>query len=262
MNGEGRRLVERCRRYWFEAGLSRKMIESMTTELESHLVEASRDGRDPQSVIGEDTAGFAAAWAAELRPSSRGRLTSWKEIERKLDPRSSSRVLGWFSGVVVVVVGVVTILTWGRESAMDSDMMRWVWTGLALVMGLGEIFTAGFFLLPFGIGAGLAAVAAWFNLHYAVQTVLFFGGTGLAMLYLRRFIRSQDEDDGLVIGPERYVGMQALVLETVNTRSNSGLVRVEAEQWRAITDGDPIVEGATVEVVALRGNRLVVSEVS
>jgi membrane protein implicated in regulation of membrane protease activity len=144
---------------------------------------------------------------------------------------------------------------------MDNEILRWVWTGIALLMGLGEIVTAGFFLLPFAVGAGLAAIAAWFNLHDAVQWVLFFAGTGVAMLFVRRFMRAQDEEDVLVIGPARYVGMRAVVLEKVDASSNTGLIRVETEEWRAVTDGAPIPEGDVVEVMAVRGTRLVVAEI-
>ena len=144
---------------------------------------------------------------------------------------------------------------------MDNELWRWVWTGIALVMGLGEIVTAGFFLLPFAVGGGLAAIAAWIGLAAAVQWVLFFGGTGVAFLFVRRFMRAQDDEEGLLIGPARYVGQRALVLEAVDMASNTGLIRVEAEEWRAVTDGGPIPEGATVEVVELRGNRLLVTEV-
>ncbi|MYC85335.1 MAG: NfeD family protein [Acidimicrobiia bacterium] len=144
---------------------------------------------------------------------------------------------------------------------MDNEVWRWVWTGLALLMGLGEIVTAGFFLLPFAIGAGLAAVAAWVGAADIVQWLLFFVGTGLSFLYVRRFMRAQDEDGGLVVGPGRYVGMEALVLETIDTGANTGLIRVEAEEWRATSEGARIDEGKRVKVVALRGTRLVVSEV-
>ncbi|MDE0370761.1 MAG: NfeD family protein [bacterium] len=144
---------------------------------------------------------------------------------------------------------------------MDNEVWRWVWTGLALLMGLGEIVTAGFFLLPFAIGAGLAAIAAWTGLSDLVQWLLFFVGTGISFLYVRRFMRAQDEDGGLVVGPGRYVGMEARVLERVDTAANTGMVRVEAEEWRASTDGKPIAEGRKVEVVALRGTRLVVREI-
>ena len=144
---------------------------------------------------------------------------------------------------------------------MDNELWRWIWIAVALVMGLGEIVTAGFFLLPFGIGATLAGIASWIGLHGAVQWVLFFGGTGISMLFVLRFMRAQDQEDGLLIGPSRYVGMRAVVIEKVDMVANTGRIRVEAEEWRAITDGDPIPEGVTVEVTELRGTRLVVAEV-
>ncbi|MYD04059.1 MAG: NfeD family protein [Acidimicrobiia bacterium] len=141
---------------------------------------------------------------------------------------------------------------------MDNEVWRWVWTGMALIMAVGEIITAGFFLLPFAIGAGLAAVAAWIGLTDVVQWALFFIGTAVSMLYVRRFIRVQDQEQSLVVGPKRYVGGTGLVIETIDTDLNTGLIRIEAEEWRAITDGGPIPEGTRIKVVELRGTRLVV----
>lgn len=261
MTGRHNELVDKCRRYWLEAGVSRRAVENMSRELDSHLSEAAADGRDPQSVVGNDLAGFAADWAAELLPRNRGQMPSWKAVERSLDLQSSSRMLGWVAAAVLIALVVAIIVTWRKESIMDNELWRWVWTGLAMVMGLGEIITAGFFLLPFAIGAGLAAAAAWFDLHDVVQWIAFFGGTGVSMLFVRRFMRSQDQEEGLRIGPSRYVGMNAVVLEEIDMVSSTGLIRVEAEEWRAITDRGSIPEGATVEVVAVRGTRLLVTEV-
>ena len=261
MTDAAQELVDRCRRYWLETGIPRSAVENMGRELESHLLEAAADGRDPESVVGQDLPGFAAAWADELRPRRRGESPSWKAVERRLDLRSSSRTVGWVSAVLVVALVVAIIVTWRKEPIMDNELWRWVWVGMALVMGLGEIVTAGFFLLPFGIGAALAAIAAWTGLHGAVQWVLFFGGTGISMLFVLRYMRAQDQEDGLLIGPSRYVGMHAVVLEKVDISANTGRIRVEAEEWRAITDGDPIPESVTVEVIELRGTRLVVAEV-
>ena len=142
---------------------------------------------------------------------------------------------------------------------MDNELWRWVWTGVALVMGLGEIVTAGFFLLPFAVGGALAAAAAWIGLGGGVQWVLFFAGTGASMWAVRVFMRRQDDEQSLLIGPARYVGLQAVVLETVDMTVNTGMIRVAAEEWRAVTDGAAIPAGAAVEVIELRGNRLVVA---
>ena len=36
----------------------------------------------------------------------------------------------------------------------------WIWFGLAVIFIIGEIFTAGFFILWFGIGAAVAGLLA------------------------------------------------------------------------------------------------------
>ena len=48
---------------------------------------------------------------------------------------------------------------------MDTEWWRWVWLAVAAVFGIGEIFTAGFFLLPFSAGALVAFVLAWFEIE-------------------------------------------------------------------------------------------------
>lgn len=143
---------------------------------------------------------------------------------------------------------------------MDIEVWRWIWTIFAVVMLLGEIVSLGFFLLPFGVGGALAAAAAWLGWNAAAQWTFFFVGTGAAFLVVHRFIRGQDKDEQtLVIGPERYVGEKGIILETVDMEAHTGLVRVQADEWRAITDGGAIAEGTEVEVLEVRGTRLVVA---
>ncbi|WP_419840243.1 NfeD family protein [Candidatus Poriferisodalis sp.] len=141
---------------------------------------------------------------------------------------------------------------------MDNELWRWVWVAVAMVMGIGEIFTAGFFLLPFALGAALAAAAAWLDLHGAVQWLLFFGGTAVSMLILRRFMGRQDRPDDLPVGANRYVGMDGRVIEDIDLVENTGRVRVESDEWRAVADSGPIEEGSLVRVTALRGTKLLV----
>ena len=254
-------IVEDCRSYWRHVDLPKHAVEDMSLELESHLREAAGDGRDPHDVVGGDLASFAAEWAGARRANSNRPMPTWDTVRATVEARPVTQHFKWVSVVALLALIVTIVITSGKESIMDNEVWRWVWTIFALVMSIGEIFTAGFFLLPFGIGAGLAAAAAWLGLNGAVQWVAFFGGTAVAVLYLRRFMQLQDTDNGLQIGPIRYVGMTATVLETIDAVANTGQIRVEAEKWRAITDGDSIPEGTVVEVVELRGTRLVVAEV-
>lgn len=141
---------------------------------------------------------------------------------------------------------------------MDNELWRWVWVAVAMVMGIGEIFTAGFFLLPFALGAVLAAAAAWLDFHGAVQWLLFFGGTAVSMLVLRRFMGHQDRPDDLPVGANRYIGMQARVVQVIDTVNNTGRVRVESDEWRAVCTSGRIEEGSLVQVSALQGTKLMV----
>ncbi len=139
---------------------------------------------------------------------------------------------------------------------MDNELWRWVWVAMTMVMGIGEIFTAGFFLLPFALGAALAAAAAWLDLHGAVQWLLFFGGTAVSMLVLRRFMGRQDRPDDLPVGANRYIGMEARVIEDIDLVANTGRVRVESDEWRAVAESGPVAEGSLVRVTALHGTKL------
>ena len=52
---------------------------------------------------------------------------------------------------------------------------------------------------------------------------------------------------------------RALVLTEINPALGSGMVRVDAEEWRAISeDGSVIAKDTVVEVLRIDGTRLVV----
>ncbi len=140
---------------------------------------------------------------------------------------------------------------------MENETWRWLWTGLALVMGVGEIFTAGFFLLPFAIGAAAAAVLAWLGVAVLAQWLVFFVVSLFALVYLRRFISRQDDLDQPSVGANRWVNSKGVVLEAIDPLGSTGLVRIGGEEWRASSD-TPIPAGAEVLVKAISGSKVMV----
>ena len=141
---------------------------------------------------------------------------------------------------------------------MDNELWRWFWTILAVVATIAEIFTAGFFLLPVGIGALAAAVLAWVGVDPLAQWLVFFGVTAIAFAYLRRFARHQDDDQPNV-GANRWAGARGIVIGEIDPDHSQGMVRVEGEEWRATTDEGVIPEGARIVVREVRGSKLVVA---
>ena len=140
---------------------------------------------------------------------------------------------------------------------MENEVWRWLWTGAALGFGLAEIFTAGFFLLPFAIGAAAAAVLGWADAHILWQWLVFFLVTVLSFVYLRRFVRRENSAEQPRVGASRLIDSRGMVIERVDEDAETGMVRVGGEQWRAMAD-EPIEPDTRVVVTEIRGTRLVV----
>jgi len=142
---------------------------------------------------------------------------------------------------------------------IDNEAWRWFWSVLAVILATGEIFSPGFFLLPFGIGAAVAGLLSWLNwgnaaLHWVVFLVVSVG----ALLSLRPLIRKQDEGTVDAIGANRYLRKTGIVLEDIDMKAGTGIVRIDTEEWRAITKGELIAAGTEIIVAGVTGARLIV----
>lgn len=250
-------LVAECERYWQAAGIPPAAVAEMSLELRQHLEAAVADGRSVESVVGDDPTAFAAAWAAEYRDAPEDAPSSPPAPTTSERTSGGMVVTAYLVGALALVLAVVAIAREGAAEVNDP-MWRWLWTGLALVMGIGEIFTAGFFLLPFAIGAGVAALLAWLGVGVLAQWLAFFGVSVIALAYLRRYISAQDDAEVPRVGANRWVGAEGVVLEEIDPLAARGLVRVEGEEWRATTEGERLPAGTLVVVTEVRGARLVV----
>ena len=140
---------------------------------------------------------------------------------------------------------------------MENEVWRWLWTCSAVVFSLAEVFTAGFFLLPFAIGAAAAAVLAWVDAHILWQWLVFFVGSAVSFVYLRRFVRRLDDDEQPRVGANRLIDAQGKVIERVDEDAQTGMVRLGGEEWRA-SAAETIEVDTRVMVTEIDGTHLVV----
>ena len=144
----------------------------------------------------------------------------------------------------------------------SPDTWRWIFLVAAVVFTVGEIAVAGtFFLLPFGVGALAAALAAFAGLSVALDWLVFVlvsaGASAVLWPLGRRLDRNNPQH---AIGANRWVGRQALVTRDIpGEHGGTGMVRLEREEWRGESlMGIPIRSGSTVLVSRVDGTRLVV----
>jgi membrane protein implicated in regulation of membrane protease activity len=149
---------------------------------------------------------------------------------------------------------------------MDADAWRWIWLGVAGACTIGELAVPGtFFVLSFAVGALAAALLAFLDVSVGIQWVLFIGGSTAALLLLAPLGRrlAQQVGDEPHEGATRWVGRIGVVTQEIPADPHStGQVRVERDVWRAETDAGAVIPtDSRVEVLAVRGTRLVVAPV-
>ncbi len=143
---------------------------------------------------------------------------------------------------------------------MEPHIWLWVWVALAVILAVAEMFTAGFFLLPFGIGAAVAAALEFFwPGSITWQWVAFVGLSSLLLVGVRRFANRVTHEPPMKVAGDRLLGKTGIVIERLESGAGTGTVRVEREEWRAEAPGYGTLEvGSEIEVVSVVGTRLVV----
>ncbi len=135
----------------------------------------------------------------------------------------------------------------------------WMWMILAAVLIIGEMLTAGFFLMWFGIGAAVAGLLDLAGLGVGWQFAAFIVVSGALFAVSRRFAERVTQTQPPGIGANRLIGRKGVVIEPIDNIKASGRVTIDREEWRALGEtNDAIPVDATVEVLALDGTRVVV----
>jgi len=138
----------------------------------------------------------------------------------------------------------------------------WIWMILAALFVVGEIFTAGFFLLWFGVGAAVAGLVALLGLGMTWQLAIFIVLSLVLFAVSRKFADRVSGEQPPGIGANRLIGADCLVLEPIDNMANTGRVRVSREEWRAESEtGQRIEEGERVVVGSIDGTHLVVKPI-
>ena len=144
---------------------------------------------------------------------------------------------------------------------MDPEVWRWIWLATAATFIIGEIATAAFFLLPFGVGAAAAtavafagANATWQWLAFVLVSVAAFAG----VRPLARRMKRGGNPGG--VGADRLVGETGVVVTDLSPDpEHLGTVRIGREEWHAETpDRGHLPAGTSGEVVRIEGTRAVV----
>jgi len=144
---------------------------------------------------------------------------------------------------------------------MDQlSSILWLVLGVAFI--IAEIFTLGFVLFWFGIGAIAASVAGFLGAGLGLQ-FLIFAVVSIALTVMSRTIFQRylptNEGEAIRTGVDALPGKVGTVTGSSKGALNEAAVKVYGSTWTAYPIDDvALTEGEKVEVVEVRGSSIYV----
>jgi membrane protein implicated in regulation of membrane protease activity len=241
-------------------GIDANSANEMAAELQSHLRDATAAGKSLDAVVGDDIDAFAKEWAGEFQGPQGSAPPS--EPTAPTLPRTDARAgtVGLWFGAIVIAAGIGAVALFGpKDDSLNQALWAGVWFVAAAVLAIGEMATAGFFLLPFAVGATAAAILALADVGVPLQLISFVVVSLISLYLIQQFARNDTQGELHRVGAARYIGAPAIVTEPIDRRAGDGFVRMGTETWRATSLTDTIIPaGVEVRVVEVDGVRLVV----
>ena len=130
--------------------------------------------------------------------------------------------------------------------------------GLCFVI---EIYTVGFFIFWFGIGALFALITSFITNNLVIQIVVFIVSSALLVILTKPLMKKFTKNEKTV--PTNFFslsGKQGIVTKKIDSNNSTGQVKVKGELWSAISDED-IEKDAKVKVLSIDGVKLKVEKI-
>lgn len=148
------------------------------------------------------------------------------------------------------------------------EQAAWIfWLVLGVGLIIAEVFTLGFVLFWFGIGAIAAAlvglVGGGFLLQFFVFAIVSVVLTAMSRTIFGKYLSHRDED-AMKMGVDSLPGQIGTVTSASKGALKEGAVKVYGSIWTAFPiDGETdLTEGEKVEVVSVKGSSIFVRRVT
>lgn len=137
------------------------------------------------------------------------------------------------------------------------------WLLIAAVFVVAEVFHRAFYAMFVAVGALVAALLAFAGVPVVAQVPVFFAAGALGLMLIRPTVMRAMSSGHyrFISGAQGLIGREAVVTRPVGGISSPGKIRVQGEEWTALSsDGTSIPAGSVVMILELRDSRFVVEE--
>lgn len=127
-----------------------------------------------------------------------------------------------------------------------------VWTLICVLALILEVSSGTFYLMCFAIGAACSILVSLFSTPFWLQVLVFAIASAVCVFAVRpfaiRYLHPNHADRRS--NADALIGREGTVIEAI-TPETPGYVKVDGDEWRAVTDdGSTIAKGTLVRIVA------------
>lgn len=133
------------------------------------------------------------------------------------------------------------------------------WLIVAGIFFIGEIFTLGFLIFWFGIGALFAMLTSLFTTNIIIQTTVFLITSTILILATKPLVKKFADVKKTNTNAFSIIGKKAIVIKEINSINSLGQIKLNGEVWSAETENNEIIkEGSEVEILKINGVKAIV----
>ncbi len=137
------------------------------------------------------------------------------------------------------------------------------WMLAALCFFIVEIFTPGFFIATFGVGALCAAFSTIFSPTYHIPLIVFSISTTITFIFIRPIATKYffKKTPPTPTNASALIGKKGKVIERIDVLNTKGRVKIGGEDWKAISLDESIIEvDNVVEITDVDGAKVIVKK--
>ncbi len=122
---------------------------------------------------------------------------------------------------------------------------------LGIIAFIVEIFSSGFIAGTIGIGLFFAAAGNYFNLEIKWQILLFATGIAFTYFFIRPVINKLGfRKNHVKTNRDALIGKTGIVIQGINPAKNTGRVKIDGDDWKAVSLNKEFIEiGTQVKVI-------------
>lgn len=134
------------------------------------------------------------------------------------------------------------------------------WIIISIVFFIIEILTPGIFLFScFSIGALVAMIVSFFSDSMLLQCSTFAVVSIISIYFLKPFLMKILTPLTLKSNIDNIIGQSGIVIEDIKGKKTMGIVKVNNELWRAVSEENELItKDEEIIVVKVEGVHLIV----